>query len=160
MQPTKDFVRAIEIDMTNSSQVKQFLKLPFRIYKGVPCLLVDMQRTPWVNINGMGIVRGHRGVGGTALLFSEMQKNIGQRSFAHADLVQIGSENDPMLRELRSLGVNFYKNIACLRNTWTEGVWGSAIDPVLPGRRPSPRRSNHGARSHSRSCVDSPGPAA
>jgi hypothetical protein len=47
--------------------------------------------------------------GGTALLFSETQESIVQRGFAHADLAQIGSENDPMLRELRSLGVDFYK---------------------------------------------------
>jgi hypothetical protein len=72
-------------------------------------LLREMRRTQWVNINGMGIVKEHRGAGGTALLFSEMQKSIVQQGFAHADLVQIGSENDPMLRELRSLGVDFYK---------------------------------------------------
>jgi hypothetical protein len=68
-----------------------------------------MRRTPWVNINGMGILKEYRGVGGTALLFSEMQKSIAQRGFTHAELVQIGRENDPMLRELRSLGVDFYK---------------------------------------------------
>jgi GNAT superfamily N-acetyltransferase len=72
-------------------------------------LLLEMRRTPWVNINGMGILKEHRGAGGTALLFSEMQKSIVERGFIHADLVQIGSENDPMLRELRSLGVDFYK---------------------------------------------------
>jgi hypothetical protein len=72
-------------------------------------LLREMKRTPWVNINGMGILKEHRGAGGTALLFSEMAKSIQERSFSHADLVQIGSENDPMLRELRSLGVDFYK---------------------------------------------------
>ena len=43
------------------------------------------------------------------MLFSEMQKSIVERGFVHADLVQIGRENDPMLRELRSLGVDFYK---------------------------------------------------
>jgi hypothetical protein len=72
-------------------------------------LLREMRRTPWVNINGMGILKEYRGVGGTALLFSEMQKSIAQRGFTHAELVQIGRENDPMLRELRSLGVDFYK---------------------------------------------------
>lgn len=72
-------------------------------------LLREMRRTPWVNINGMGILQEYRGLGGTALLFSEMQKSIVQRGFTHADLVQIGRENDPMLRELRSLGVDFYK---------------------------------------------------
>ena len=72
-------------------------------------LLREMRRTPWVNINGMGILKEHRGAGGTALLFSEMAKGITERGFTHGDLVQIGSENNPMLRELRSLGVEFYK---------------------------------------------------
>lgn len=72
-------------------------------------LLAEMRRTSWVNINGIGILEEYRGLGGTALLFSEMQKSIAERGFAHAELVQIGRENDPMLRELRSLGVDFYK---------------------------------------------------
>ncbi len=75
-------------------------------------LLRETRRTAWVNINGMGIVKEHRGAGGTALLFSEMHKSILQHGFTHVDLVQIGSENDPMLRELRSLGVDFYKKHA------------------------------------------------
>jgi len=76
-----------------------------------------MRNTPWVNINGMGILKEHRGAGGTALLFSEMQKSIVQRGFIHADLVQIGSENDPMLRELRSLGLISIKSTAFTEKT-------------------------------------------
>lgn len=72
-------------------------------------LLMEMRRTAWVNINGMGIIKEYRGLGGTALLFSEMHKSITLHGFKHAELVQIGTENDPMLRELRSLGVDFYK---------------------------------------------------
>jgi hypothetical protein len=48
-------------------------------------------------------------LGGTALLFSEMYKSVREGGFQHADLVQIGSENLPMLRELRAFGVDFYK---------------------------------------------------
>jgi hypothetical protein len=72
-------------------------------------LLVEMRQARWVNINGMGILKEYRGLGGTALLFSEMHKSVTRRGFEHAELVQIGTENDPMLRELRSLGVDFYK---------------------------------------------------
>ena len=71
--------------------------------------LIEMRRTPWVNINGAGILQEYRGLGGTALLFSEIEKSIRARGFQHAELVQIGAENDRILRELRSLGVNFYK---------------------------------------------------
>ncbi len=69
----------------------------------------ELRRTKWVNINGAGIAEGYRGLGGTALLFSEMYRSIRDGGFRHADLVQIGSENAPMLRELRSFGVDFYK---------------------------------------------------
>ncbi len=69
----------------------------------------ELKRTEWVNINGAGIVEQYRGLGGTALLFSEMNKSIGAGKFRHADLVQIGADNDRMQRELRDLGVTFYK---------------------------------------------------
>jgi hypothetical protein len=72
-------------------------------------LLRAFKTTEWVNINGAGIAEKHRGTGGTALLFSEIQKSIQQSNFKHADLVQIVVENDRMQRELRNLGIDFYK---------------------------------------------------
>ena len=72
-------------------------------------LLFELRRTKWVNINGAGMVEGYRGVGGTALLFSEIYKSIAEGGFERADLVQIGVDNDNMQRELRSLGVDFFK---------------------------------------------------
>lgn len=70
---------------------------------------LELKRTPWLNINGMGIVEEYRGLGGTAILFSEMHKSIQNGRFQHVEIVQIGAENERMLRELRDLGVNFYK---------------------------------------------------
>jgi hypothetical protein len=72
-------------------------------------LLIEFKRTPWVNVNGAGIVEKYRGNGGTALLFSEMYKSVIEGGFAHADLVQIGTDNDKMQREVASLGIDFYK---------------------------------------------------
>jgi hypothetical protein len=72
-------------------------------------MLRERSRTKWVNINGAGITEQYRGLGGTAILFSEMQKSIVDGGFEHADLVQIGVENDKMQRELRGLGIDFYK---------------------------------------------------
>lgn len=72
-------------------------------------MLRERSRTKWVNINGAGIIEQYRGLGGTAILFSEMQKSIVEGGFEHADLVQIGVENDNMQRELRGLGIDFYK---------------------------------------------------
>ncbi len=72
-------------------------------------MLLELRRTKWVNVNGAGIVERYRGLGGTAILFSEMHKSVTAGQFEHADLVQIGVENDRMLRELRDLGIAFYK---------------------------------------------------
>ena len=72
-------------------------------------LLRDMRRTRWVNINGAGITEQYRGLGGTAILFSEMYKSVIEGGFEHADIVQIGLENGNMQRELRDLGIDFYK---------------------------------------------------
>jgi hypothetical protein len=72
-------------------------------------MLRELSRTKWVNINGAGIIEQYRGLGGMAILFSEMQKSIVEGGFEHADLVQIGVENDKMQRELRDLGIDFYK---------------------------------------------------
>lgn len=71
--------------------------------------LPELRRTAWIDINGAGIAEGYRGLGGTALLFSEMYKSVREGGFRHADIVQVGSENLPMLRELRAFGVDFYK---------------------------------------------------
>jgi hypothetical protein len=74
----------------------------------IECLL-ELRRTKWININGAGIIEKYRGLGGTALLFSEMHRSVIEGGFQHADLVQIDVENDKMQRELRELGIDFYK---------------------------------------------------
>lgn len=71
--------------------------------------LLELQRTKWMNINGAGIVEGYRGIGGTALLFTEMLNSVIETRYRFADIVQIGTENEKMQRELRELGIDFYK---------------------------------------------------
>ena len=71
--------------------------------------LIEFKRTRWVNINGAGISEKYRGMGGTAILFDEMRKSVIEGGFSHADCVQVGVENGNMQRELRDLGIDFYK---------------------------------------------------
>ncbi len=92
-------------DISEALQKIQGKVFPF----GWITLLREFRKTKWININGAGMAEGYRGLGGTALLFSEMYKSVAQEGYLHADLVQIGIDNDRMLRELRSLGVDFYK---------------------------------------------------
>lgn len=79
--------------------------LPF----GWADMLLELRRTRWVNVNGAGIVERYRGLGGTALLFSEMRKSVIECGYHHADIVQIGVENEKMHREMRDLGIVFHK---------------------------------------------------
>jgi hypothetical protein len=72
-------------------------------------LLIEKKRTQWININGVALVEKYRGLGGTALLFSEMYKSVLDSQYKYADLVQVGVENERMLLELRNLGIEFYK---------------------------------------------------
>ena len=80
-------------------------------------LLRERRLTEWVNINGAGILEEYRGLGGTAILFSEMEKSIHAGKFKHAEIVQIGLENNKMQRELRDLGIQFYKTHRIYRYT-------------------------------------------
>ena len=73
-------------------------------------MLIELKRTEWININGAGIIEEYRGLGGTAVLFNEMAKSVKSGRYTHADLVQIGAENEKMLRELSSIGIEFYKS--------------------------------------------------
>ena len=58
---------------------------------GLPDLLLEMRRTKWVALNGAGILPEFQGIGGNALLYSEMDKTIRAPgfSFEHADLTQV-----------------------------------------------------------------------
>ncbi len=72
-------------------------------------LLRELRRTKWLNVNGAGVLPRFRGLGATALLFSEIYDSFTAGGFEYADLVQIGVENERMQNELRSLQIDFYK---------------------------------------------------
>ncbi len=73
-------------------------------------ILIELKRTKWINLNGAGLLEKYRGSGGTALLFVEMYRSVRDSGhFRHADVVQIGAENDKMQREIAGLGIDFYK---------------------------------------------------
>jgi hypothetical protein len=72
--------------------------------------LRELRKTDWININGVGMIEEYRGLGGTAILYSEMFKSVLENPrYRHAEVVQIGLENDKMQREMSNFGVNFYK---------------------------------------------------
>jgi len=73
-------------------------------------LLREFKRTDWLNINGAGLLPEYRGSGGTAILYSELFKSATETGqFNHAEVIQIGTENDNMMREMELFGMDFYK---------------------------------------------------
>ena len=73
-------------------------------------LLLELRRTDWININGAGLLPEYRGSGGTAILYSEMFKSVTENPrYRHAEVVQIGIENENMQREMEHFGIDFYK---------------------------------------------------
>lgn len=73
-------------------------------------LFLELRRTDWININGAGLLPEYRGSGGTAILYSEMFKSVSENPrYRHAEVVQIGMENENMQREMENFGIDFYK---------------------------------------------------
>jgi hypothetical protein len=73
-------------------------------------LLREFRRTRWININGMGIRQRHRGLGGNALLYSELYRIlIDHPQYEFADLVQIQETNVRIFQEMEALGVRAWK---------------------------------------------------
>ena len=73
-------------------------------------ILRELRITDWININGAGMIEEYRGLGGTAILYSELFKSITENPrYQHVEVVQIGLENDKMQREMENFGVDFCK---------------------------------------------------
>jgi hypothetical protein len=73
-------------------------------------VLRELKHTDWLDINGAGLIPEYRGSGGMAILYSEMFKSVKESGrFRHAEVVQIGVENESMQRDLENFGIDFYK---------------------------------------------------
>ncbi len=62
-----------------------------------------------VDLNGIGLLPEHQGVGAGAILYTEMEKTIHDFNFEHADFVQINELNRKSFAEATSAGVNWHK---------------------------------------------------
>jgi GNAT superfamily N-acetyltransferase len=73
-------------------------------------LLLELRRTPWISFNGAGILPEFQGIGGNALLYSEMEKSIREFNFKYGDFTQVAESAVQMRRDLENLGGKAYKN--------------------------------------------------
>jgi hypothetical protein len=70
-------------------------------------LFLDFHRTKTVDLNGIGMLPGHQGVGGTAVLYAEMERTIRSFDYEHANMIQIYEHNLKSMGDATSLGVEW-----------------------------------------------------
>jgi hypothetical protein len=69
----------------------------------------ELKRTRTVNLNGVGLIEGHRGLGGNTLLYTEVARSIQQGGYEHAEVVQVEEKNVASLRDMAAIGVTWRK---------------------------------------------------
>jgi GNAT superfamily N-acetyltransferase len=77
---------------------------------GILDMLLEMKRTKWVSLNGVGVLPEYLGRGGAALMYSEMEKTIKDFGFVHAELTQVAETAVQMRKDLINVGGRAYKN--------------------------------------------------
>lgn len=77
---------------------------------GLLDMLLELKRTNWISLNGVGILPEYQGMGGNALMYSEMEHTIRDSDFVHAELTQVAESAVQMRKDLISLGSKAYKN--------------------------------------------------
>jgi len=96
-------------DVSKALQQTQGRIFPF----GWIRILWEKSHSKRVNINGIGVIEKYRGMAGTAVLFSELYDSVtSSDQFTHAEVIQIGLENERMRHELREIGIDFNKTHA------------------------------------------------
>jgi len=74
-------------------------------------LLIGIKRTDWISFNGVGILPEYQGLGGNAIMYAELEKSMHTKEqFVHAELTQVAETAEQMRKDLKNLGVKFYKN--------------------------------------------------
>ncbi|NIW42365.1 MAG: hypothetical protein GWN14_00910, partial [candidate division Zixibacteria bacterium] len=73
-------------------------------------ILWELRKTEWISFNGTGILPEYRGIGGNALMYSEMAKSMEEYPFVHGDMPQVAETTKEMRSDLENLGGVPYKN--------------------------------------------------
>jgi GNAT superfamily N-acetyltransferase len=74
-------------------------------------LLLEIRKTSWISLNGVGILPKFQGLGGNAIIYAEIDRAMHQcNQFVHCELTQVAETAAQMRKDLLNLGVRFYKN--------------------------------------------------
>lgn len=73
-------------------------------------IMLEKNRTKWIDLNGIGIVEEYQRLGGTAILFNEIYKSVLEiDQYSYGELLQIREENINMQLETANLDIDFHK---------------------------------------------------
>ncbi len=67
------------------------------------------KQTNWLNVNAVGLLPSHRGLGATTLLYTELEKTVQEFNFEHVEMIQIHEENLASRSDLENIGVEWTK---------------------------------------------------
>lgn len=77
---------------------------------GIVDILLEMKRTKFISLNGVGVLPQYHGRGGNYLMMSEVEKTIRDNGFTEAELTQVAESAVQMRRDLENVGGRAYKN--------------------------------------------------
>jgi ribosomal protein S18 acetylase RimI-like enzyme len=67
------------------------------------------RNTPYLDVNGIGILPEHQGVGANAVLYQELEQTFREFDFEHVETVQVREDNRESLGENSALNVRWHK---------------------------------------------------
>ena len=74
-------------------------------------LLIEVKRTKWISLNGVGVLPEYQGLGGNALMYAELQKTLNEDGqFDHAELTQMAETAMQVRKDIITAGSRPYKN--------------------------------------------------
>ncbi len=85
-------------------------------------ILIERQRTPWLNVNGNGIHPDYQGLGANAMLYNALLKSlVDNEQFKYVDMVQMQENNLRMLSDVSEiLPLTVYKTHRIYHKTLAE----------------------------------------
>ncbi len=76
---------------------------------GILDIMLEMKKTKWVSLNGVGVLPEYQGRGGNALLYYEMSKTIKEFGFIHAEQTQMADTATQVRKDMIKVGAEIYK---------------------------------------------------
>jgi hypothetical protein len=75
-------------------------------------ILREVGRTEWLALNGGGILPQYKGIGGNALMYTEIEKTLNShfQQFRYGELCQVAETAKEMRSDLANVGGAFHKN--------------------------------------------------